>query len=170
MQGHLAEVHGHLIDQVLLTFRGVAAGWNRVFLLLLERGVADMIDFKNLLKVNFEEVKDCRRWDLVVDLLQYVKFEGLDALNREFFVSDFFVDHLHFQRVDVLVLTGDEHSGHSHNVEVGDFLALTLVFEVAVQQTDGEEEGLVFTLEVGEHFNHPVYHAGSQVGSDLVVG
>lgn len=42
-------------------------------------------------------------------------------------------------------------------------------FEVPVQDGNGEEEGLVVALEVGEHLNHPVDHAGAQRWSDLVL-
>jgi len=42
------------------------------------------------------------------------------------------------------------------------------VLEVAVHQRDGDEEGLIVTVEVGEYFDDPVDHTGADWSCYLV--
>ena len=54
-------------------------------------------------------------------------------------------------------------------MQVTDLFDLDAAFEISVHQRDREEERLIIALEVREHFNHPVYHPGSQASIDLGV-
>lgn len=123
---------------------------------------------KHLLQVHSHEVQHCRRWNHVVDLFEDVELELLDVVDVELLVGDFLVDHLHLEGVDVLVLAGNEHAGNADDVEVADLARLRLVLEVAVHQAHGQEERLVVALEVRQHLNHPVDHAGAQGRRNLV--
>ena len=84
-------------------------------------------------------------------------------------MGDLFMDHFHLQGVDILILGRDEHGSDTNDVEVGDLSGVLLVLEEAVQDRDGQEEGLVVTLEVGQDFDHPVNHAGPKGGSYFVL-
>lgn len=127
-----------------------------------------MTNVQDLLQIDAEEVKDGGGWDLVVDYLQDVELQGLDVLNGELLVRNLLVDHLHFERVDVLILGRNEHASDSNDVQVADLPNLNLVLKVSVHQANRQEEGLVIALEVGKHLYVPVYHARSQGRSNLV--
>ena len=55
-------------------------------------------------------------------------------------------------------------------MQLADLVRYIGLLKVAVHERDSEEEGLVLALEVGQHLDHPVDHASSQRGRDLVPG
>lgn len=54
-------------------------------------------------------------------------------------------------------------------MQVSDLLGLLLSFKVPVEKTGCQEERLVLTLEIGQHLDHPVDHAGSEYRGNLVI-
>ncbi len=120
-----------------------------------------MTNAENFLKVDSKEVKDSRGRDSVVDCLKDVELKLFDLFDGQFFVSNLLEDHLHFEWVDILVLARDKHRGHPDNVQIANLSPFLLVLKVSVKKRDGKEEGLVVTLKVGEHLDHPVNHASS---------
>lgn len=48
-------------------------------------------------------------------------------------MSYFFINYFHLDWIVVLVLAGNEHSGHSNDVEVRHFAGAILVLKVSVQ-------------------------------------
>ena len=83
-------------------------------------------------------------------------------------MGNLLIDHLHLEWIDVLILGRNEHARDTNDVQVADLPDLHLVLKVAVHQADRQEEGLVITLEVGEHLYVPVDHASTQGRRDLV--
>ena len=127
-----------------------------------------MADLQHFLKIYSEEVKDGRRRDLIVDRFEDVELEGFNVINCELAMGNLLKNHLHFQRVDVFVLARYEHGCHSNNVQITDLSRLLLSLEVAVEERGCQEECLVVTLEVSQHFNHPINHASSQSWRDFM--
>lgn len=54
-------------------------------------------------------------------------------------------------------------------MQIWNFLRGLICLQEPVEETDSKEEGLVVTLEVSEHFDHPVDHSCSQRRCDLMV-
>lgn len=165
---HLAQVHRHLLDQEALALRRVTRGRQRFLLLFSKTGVAHVPNFENITQVDAQEVKDGGRRNLVVNCLEVVQFERFDFLLGDLLVGNLLEDHLHLERIDIFVLRRDKHRRHAHYVQVSDLLRARLALKVPVQQTDGQEERLVLALEVSQHLDHPVDHAGAQSWRDFV--
>ena len=165
---HLAEVHGHLEDQVLKALWRVARGRDSLLLLGGQASLAHVTNVEHFLQVDAKEVEHSGSWNLVLDVGQNVELQRLDVLNRKLLVRNLLVDHLHFQGVNVFVLARDEHASHTDDVQVRNLTPLRLILEVAIQEAHCEEKGLVIALEVSEHLDHPVNHASSQRRRDLV--
>ena len=84
-------------------------------------------------------------------------------------MSNLLKNGLHLERVDVFKLGGYKHAGDVDAMKVVHLLLFGLVLEVSVHKVDCQEKGLVITFEVGEYFDHPVYHSSSQRSSDSMV-
>ena len=83
-------------------------------------------------------------------------------------MRNLFEHHLHFQRVNVLILRGNEHTCNSNDVQITYLSCVLLILEVSVDEAHSEEEGLVVTFEVGKYLDHPVDHSGTQCWRDFV--
>ena len=105
---------------------------------------------------------------MIVDRLKDVKLKCFDVLDCKLLVRDLLIHHLHFQRVNVLILGCNEHTCNSNDVQITDFPCVLLVLEVSVDEAHSEEECLVVTFEVGKHLDHPVDHSGTQCWRDFV--
>ena len=53
-------------------------------------------------------------------------------------------------------------------MQVADLSRFLFILKVSVNEADSEEEGLIITLEIGKHLNHPVYHSSTQGWRDFV--
>ena len=95
-----------------------------------------MTNAQDLLQIDAEEVEHGGSRDLVVDGLEDVELEGLNLLNGNLLMSNFLIDHLHFEGVDVLVLGGHEHACHTYYVEFADLADIWLVLKVAIHEAD----------------------------------
>ena len=169
MHRHLGQVESHLVDQVVETSRRVAAGGDGSLFFGGKASPSHMADRKHFLKVDAEEVENGRGRDLVVNGLENVKLEALDVLDCQLLVSNLLEHHLHFKRVDILVLARNKHCRYANDVKITDLSGLRLALKVAVEERNSQEEGLIVTLKVCEYLNHPVDHASAQGWGDLVL-
>lgn len=53
-------------------------------------------------------------------------------------------------------------------MEAGDFQWAWTILEVTIHERDGDEEGLIIAVEVGEHLDDPVHHTSADWRCDLV--
>ena len=131
------------------------------FLFLSLRSILDF-DSENFEQIHLQKVEDSRRMNFIVNGLHDFQFKRFDPRNLKFFVSYFLVDSLHLQWIDVLEFGGDEHRGHSRQVQIAHLLGRFTVLEVSIHQRRGEEEGLVVAPEICQDFDHPVNHSCSE--------
>jgi hypothetical protein len=120
-------------------------------------------NLSQLLLVPLHELVDSRRTYLETYGLEDIKLLLLDLRDFELVMSNL-VDHCPHQEGDhVLVLGRDEHRHDARDVQVTAGEVLLRELEVAVEDIDCEEEGLVGALKGSEHFYHPVDHLGPVV-------
>jgi len=107
--------------------------------------------------------------NFVLNRLHDFQLECLNPGNLYLLMSNFLVYGLHLKGIDVLEFGGHKHTSHTCDMEITDFLGRDCVLEESVLQVDCQEERLVVTLEIREHFNHPVDHSCPQNSCDFMV-
>ena len=101
----------------------------------------------------FEEEERVRRGQLKVELREHVALHLQDLLARVRLVGDVH-EVAALGRVDLLVLGRDEHRRDADQLQVAALDLLLL--EVAIDQVDGQVQGLRHQLELQVHLDEPV--------------
>lgn len=107
--------------------------------------------------------------NFVVNCLQDFQFKSLDLADIKFLMSNLVVNGLHLEWIDIFILAGNEHASHANQMQIVDFFLSLHVLQISVLQVDSQKVGLVVTLEVSQHLNHPVRHSSPKLVGDTVV-
>lgn len=90
-----------VLGLVWLVWNIVVVGEKSTLLFLLGLSPVKDLNAKSVDQVDLEEVEDGWSMDFVVDGFHDVKFQGLDSFNLQLLVSNFLVDSLHLEWVDI---------------------------------------------------------------------
>lgn len=89
---------------------------------------------EHIVQEDFEEIKSCWNYDIVVYSVQNFDLQLVDSRNFKLLVSNFFINGHHSQRVDILKFGSYKHAGNSDDVEVRDLLRFRCELEVSVHK------------------------------------
>ncbi len=84
-------------------------------------------------------------------------------------MSNFLINCLKFQRINLFHLTCNHHAHNSNNMKFCRMNWLNFLLEVPIHELYSCKVGLVWELVRSHHLYHPIKHSSSEVGVNLVI-